>query len=816
MGKKTIIVGGGAIGLSVAYHLGKLGVRDVVLLERNQLTSGTSWHAAGIVGPLRGSQNLTELARYGVELFDTLEQDTGQSTGYKQTGGLWLARNPERLVELARIAAMGEMNNLHAQMLSPVETRGKFGLIKVDDLAGSLWVEEDGQVNPVDLCMAYARGARSFGVEIREHCGVKEIGVRNHRVDAVALENGESIEVKSIINCAGLWAREVGAMAGVAVPLRAVEHMYIVTEPLAGLPQPCPVIRDLDSGIYIKEDAAKLVLGTFEANARLWDPTSVDKKNSYLEFPEQWDHAEPMLAAGISRIPALETAGIVKFLNGPESFTPDTRQIMGRAPGMANMFVAAGFNSIGVMSSAGVGKVMAQWMHDLCPPMDLWEVDIMRFDESDNESDFLDKRIVESVHNQFQMHWPFKQYRTGRDRKVSPWHSLMAAQGAVFGAPTGWERPLWFAQSEAEKAMHYSHGTQSWWPWAEREAKQMMETGAVIELSPFSKFLVSGNDACNALQKLCSNSIDCAINQIVYSLMLNERGGIEADCTVTRMARDSFMVVTGAATRVKDYHWIADGLGLTSGEDVALEDVTDRFAVVGVMGPRSQGLLEKIVMDECLSLASNYSTSQLISIGGVSIRANRISYVGELGWELFIPWDNAVEVLQEIIDHMGEFEMGFAGHFCLDSCRLEKGYVHWGHDIGPDDSPSSAGLGFAAKPRGEFDFVGKQALLEQLDQPAQTRRVLFEVECGGCFLSHDEPIYHNGKRVGRTTSGGLGFRTGKALSMGYIENAKNSLTGEFEIKVAGKLYHAMLLTRAPYDPEGIKLKGQSTSLGDKI
>ncbi len=800
--RKTVIIGGGVIGLSVAYHLGKLGKANVVLLERNQLSSGTSWHAAGIVGPLRSSQNLTELARYAIELFADLEQETGQSTGYRQTGGLWLAQKPARLVELKRIAAMGEMNRLETQILSAAETRARFDLARVDDLVGSMWVGEDGQVNPVDLCMAYARGARLNGVKIQENSGVRDLELKNDCIDAVILDSGDRIEVDAVINCAGLWAGEIGRMAGVSVPLRAVEHMYVITEQLDGLPDPCPVVRDLDSGIYIKGDAGKLVLGTFEANARLWDPSSVQHNRCYLEFEADWDHAEPMLNAGIARLPVLETVGIRQFMNGPESFTPDSRQIMGRMPEVQNMYVAAGFNSIGIMSSAGVGKVMAQWVRDQHPPMDLWEVDIARFDQNDGDSDFLDQRIPEAVHNQFQMHWPFRQYETGRGRKVSPWHDVMAEYGAVFGAPTGWERPLWFAGSESDRELVYSYGEQCWWPFAEREARQMMNAGAVFELSPFSKFLLTGANVDSGLQMLCSNSIHCDVGDIVYTLMLNARGGIEADCTVTRLAHDCFMVVTGAATRTRDYHWINNHIG----PNTLVEDITDQYGVLGIMGPRSRDLLAKVTRADFSASAFRFSTSRMVTIADARIRANRISYVGELGWELFVPKESAGAVISAITENMDEFGIGFAGHFCLDSCRLEKGYVHWGHDIGPDNIPAEAGLEFAVKLHQNFNFIGKQALLHKSSQPLQFRRVLFEICCERTLLLHDEPIYRNGKWVGRTTSGGLGFRTGKALSMGYIKLTREGLKGNFEIKVAGEQFKAIPFDHVPYDRLGSKLR----------
>lgn len=786
----------------MAYHLGKQTGSEVLLLERNQLTSGTSWHAAGIVGPLRSSKNLTELARYAITLFEKLEAETGQPTGYRETGGLWLAQHPERMIELQRIAGLGAMHGLNTQVLKPEEIREKFALLKTDDLAGALWVKQDGQINPVDLCMAYAKGARMNGVEIRENSGVVGMTCKHDRVSSIELESGECIEVDAVVNCAGLWAREIGLMAGVSIPMRAVEHCYVVSEPVQDLLDPCPIVRDLDNGVYIKGDAGKLVLGAFENNARLWDPSSVDPKSSYLMFEEDWEHAEPMLKAGINRVPKFAELGIAQFMNGPESFTPDTRQIMGRAPALQNFFIAAGFNSIGIMSSAGVGKVMAEWVRDTHSPMDLWEVDIMRFTKADNDPSFLDQRIPEAVHNQFHMHWPFKQFRSGRDRKRSAWHQILQDHGAVFGAPTGWERPLWFATCEEEKHFHYSHAAQCWWSMARREAERLMRAGAVFELSPFSKFRISGTRACAALQVLCTNNIDRPVGNVIYSLMLNARGGIETECTLTRIDDDTFLVVTGAATRVKDFYWMRERLA----NEIDIEDITDDYVVLGVMGPNAASLLLQLTEDGFDPAQFPYLSSHKVPLGDDWIRTNRVSYVGEKGWELYIPVQAAERVIEKVIQFMPRFDMTFAGHFCLDSCRLEKGFVHWGHDIGPDDDPLSADLMFAVRTSDSFDFIGKQALVSLAKNEVSHKRVLFEVEHLAPLLLHDEPVYCGGRLIGRTTSGGLGFRTNKALSMAYIESAKIAEHENFEIEVAGVRLPATILSEAPYDPAGNKMR----------
>ncbi len=801
---RTIVVGGGAIGLSVAYHLGRAGVGDVLLVERNRLGSGTSWHAAGIVGPLRATRNLTELARYGVGLFHRLEDETGLATGYRRTGGYWLAQTDARLVELKRLAGLGQMHDLDARVVAPRAVTEHFPHLDPGGLCGALWVAEDGQVNPVDLCMAYARGARNHGVEIREQAGVAGMTRRGGRVASVRLSTGEDIPARAVINCAGLWARELAALVDVDVPLRAVEHMYIVTEPIPGLVHPCPVVRDLDSGIYLKGDAGRLVLGMFERNARVWDPASVDAGADFLEFPEDWDHAEPMLEAGIRRVPAMAELGISRFMNGPESFTPDTRQVMGRAPGLENYYVAAGFNSIGIMSSAGVGRAMAEWVIRWRPDRELWSVDIRRFLPGDNDPDFLEDRIPESVHAQFDVHWPYRQHCTGRDRVRSPWHARLAACGAVFGAPTGWERPLWFAKDGDEREFRYSYGPQCWWPAARREAGRLMTSGAVLELSPFSKFLVEGDGALDSLQRLCTNRIDVPPGRMVYSLWLNEDGGIEGDCTLTRTAPGAWLVMTGAATRVKDFHHLRERLPTR----VKVTDVTAEHAVLGVMGPESGALLGALCDVDTGQAAFPFASSRQVAIGGADVRASRISYAGERGWELMVPVEQAGSVLDAVMAEMEPRNMGFAGHFCLDGCRLEKGYVHWGHDVGPDDDPLGAGLMFAVRMNGGFDFIGRAALASKAGAPQETARRLFEVLAPEPpLLLHDEPIWRGEARVGHTTSGGIGFRTGKALCMGYVSTAGAEPDEDgWAVEVAGGRFPLRVLDRAPYDPEGSRMR----------
>ena len=790
--RHIVIVGGGAIGLSIACHLGKLGIDDVLLLERHQLTSGTSWHAAGIVGPLRSSMNLTTLAKYGVELFSELERETGQATGYRQTGGVWLAQHAARMEELKRIKAMGDRSGLTTQMLTPDEIAARIPELRTDDLAGGLWVDQDGQVNPVDLCMAYARAAKARGVEIREQTRVTGIERRAGAVSAVLLDNEDRIECDRLVIAAGAWSRQLGAMAGVNIPLAACEHIYVVTDAVAGLSDPFPIVRDLDSGIYLKGDSGKLVLGTFEANPKPWQPQADDAE--FLMFDEDWDHAQPMLEAGIHRSPLIAEQGIGHFMNGPESFTPDTRQIMGEAPECENLFVAAGFNSIGIMSSAGVGQVMAEWIRDKQAPMDLWEVDIARFDPQQDDDDYLQARLPEAVFNQFAMHWPYKQFKTGRDLRRSPWHERMAELGAVFGAPTGWERPLWFARDDGERDWGYSYGPQDWWDAAAREARHCRDYVSLFELSPFSKFEVQGEDALALLQRVCCSDIDVDTGRIRYTLMLNDGGGIEAEITVTRLGDQRFRVVGGAATRFKDLRWLQKHV--REDETVRIDDVTENEAVLGVMGPNSRALLEDLSDSDFSDDAFPFSYVREIEISGIRLLAARLSYVGELGWELYLPASAATGVLDQILEVGRDHDLQMAGHFALDACRLEIGFRHWGHDIGPEDSPLDCGLGFAISKNKAIDFNGRKALEASDNAATEQRSMLCEIMADDVLLLHDEPVYQGTEIVGHCTSGGRGFRTGKTLC--FVMFGRSITDTAYEIEVAGIRYPLTVLAAPPY------------------
>ena len=794
---RTIIIGGGVIGLSLAYHLARRGARDVLLLERNQLTSGTSWHAAGIVGPLRATPNMTRLAKEAIDLFPRLEAETGMTTGYRRTGGYWLARRPERMNELQRIAALGRHMGLTPTILPPDQI--DLPLLDLSDHAGALHVTEDASVNPVDLCMAYARAARSGGVDIREGAEVSEIIRRGRTPTAVRLTDGTQIAADRVAICAGAWSKPLADALGVALPLQAVEHMYVVTDLIADLPDPMPVIRDMDSGIYIKGDAGKLVVGGFEPDAKCWDAFGPEGNRPFLELPEDWEQFTPFMEAALHLCPALATAGIQHFMNGPESFTNDTRPLIGEAPATDNLFVAAGMNSVGVMSSAGVGRVLADWMTDGSPPMDIWEVDIARADPAAATASHLSQRMKEAVSDLMAMHWPFRQPRAGRGLRCSALHEKWAAQGAVFGLTAGWERALWYAVDDTERDLPYSVDTQPWWPAIKREAALMQEGCVLIDLSPFGKFDISGPDAVNFLNRIACAQIDVPAGTAVYSQILNPNGGIEADVTVTRFGNDEFRITSGAATRWRDLAMLRRA---AKGDDVSVTDVTENEVVIGVMGAASRALLHSLTSENWSDF--RFSSSRDVLIAEVPCRATRISFVGELGWEISAPASHASAVFDALIS-AGARPMG---HYAVDACRIEKGFRHWGHDIGPEITPLEAGLGFTIDWR--KDFRGKPALEVQRARGLSRRLVMLEVR-GGPLIQHDEPVLEDGRVIGLTTSGGLGARTGLTLALAMIdispgETPERTCGRMFEVDIAGALYPAIPLLRPPFDPDGKRMR----------
>ena len=803
---RVVIVGGGVVGASIAYHLAKLGWRDIVLLERKRLTSGTTWHAAGLVGQLRATANLTKLARYTTELYASLEAETGQATGFLQRGSLSLATNAARLEELLRGASMAKTFGLEVNQVSAAEIKRHWPLIEVGDVVGGVHLPGDGQTNPIDTTMALIKGATMRGVKVHENVAVEAILTKDGRAVGVSTGQGE-IAAENVVIASGMWSRALGATAGVDIPLQACEHFYIVTEPMPGLTPDLPVLRDPDHCAYYKEDAGKLLLGAFEPNAKPWAVEGIPADFEFGELPDDFAHFEPILEAAVRRLPALETVGIRKFFNGPESFTPDVRYLLGETPDVEKLFVAAGFNSIGIQSAGGAGKALAEWIVGGEAPMDLADVDIRRVQRFQTNRRYLKARVSESLGLLYAMHWPHRQYETARNVRVSPLHERLAAHGACFGEAAGWERANWFAPPGVKPDYVYSYGRQNWFDHAAAEHRATRERVALYDMTSFGKLLVQGRNAEAALQRLCANDVAVAPGRLVYTQWLNQRGGVEADLTVTRLSETSFLIVTAGAAARRDFAWARRHL---APQDVVLTDVTSGEAVLCVMGPNSRALLETLSGADLSNAAHPFGAWREIEIGYARVRAARVTYVGELGWELYVATEFARGVFDALVEAGADYGLKLAGLHALDSCRIEKAYRHWGHDIGEEDTPLEAGLMFAVKlEKGEF--IGRDALRRQRDAGPKRRLLQFLSLDPEAMLYHDEPIFADGRRVGRTTSGAYGHTLGGAVALGYVEGDPAAISGllasaTFEIEVAGRRVAATASLAPMYDPQNLRIR----------
>ena len=805
---QVVIIGGGIVGCSVAYHLTKLGWKDVVLLERKTLTCGTTWHAAGLVAQLRATHNMTVLAKYTAELYRGLEEETGQATGFRQAGSLTIASTAERFEELKRSASMGRCFDVEVNVLTSAEALSMWPLINAEDVVGAIHIPKDGMCNPIDTTTALAKGARMGGASVIENTRVTAVHHDNGRVTGVATDKGD-ITAEYVVNCGGMWAREIGLMCGVNVPLHAAEHFYIVTEPMEGMTNDLPVMRDLNGHAYFKADAGKLLLGCFEPNAKPWGMDGIPEDFSFDTLPEDWDHFMPVLEKAIHRLPALEEAGIQLFFCGPESFTPDDRYLLGEAPELKNFFVAAGFNSVGIQSGGGVGKVLASWIVDGVPPMDLWDVDIRRMAPFQGNSHYLHDRTIEALGLLYDMHWPFRQFESARGIKRSPLHDRLLARGACFGENTGWERPNWYAREGMEPKYEYSFGRQNWFNCNAAEHRAVREQVALFDQTSFAKFLVQGRDAETVLNRICANDVSVPADRIVYTQWLNERGGIEADLTVTRLEENKFMVVTAFATEYRDFNWLQKNIG--SDEHAIATNVTSGYAVISIMGPRSRELLSGLTSADLSSQVFPFGTSREIELGYALVRASRITFVGELGWELYIPTEFAVAVYDLIVERGASFGLTHAGYHTLNSCRMEKAYRHWGHDITEEDTPLEAGLGFAVKFDKPGGFIGREALLKKEEDGLKRRLLTFALEDPQPLLYHEEPIFRDGVLVGSTTSGMFGHTIGSSIALGYVSHEggvdKDFVeTGRFEIEVAAERIPARASLRCFYDPRHERIK----------
>lgn len=804
---RAVIIGGGVVGCSVAYHLSKLGWTDVVLLERKQLTSGTTWHAAGLIGQLRATLNLTRLAKYSAELYINLSAETGQETGFRQSGSLGVALTDERLEELKRGASMAKTFGLEVELLTPSEVRETYPLLNCDDVKGGVFLPKDGQADPANIALALASGARTAGVRIFEHTKVTGVETRDGRVTGVMTDKGH-ITADYVVNCGGMWGREIGLMAGVEVPLHACEHFYIVTDPIADLPSNLPSLRVPDECTYYKEDAGKIVLGCFEPKAKPWGGDGIPEDFCFDELPEDIAHFEPILEKAIERMPLLAEAGIRTFFNGPESFTPDGRYLLGEAPFLKNFFLACGFNSIGIQSAGGAGKALAEWMDGGEPPFDLWDVDVRRLHPVQNNSFFLQERVSETLGLLYADHFPYRQFATARGLRTSPLHERLAETGACFGETAGWERPNWFAPRGVEPEYRYSWKRQNWFEFSAAEHLAVREGVGFFDRSSFAKFRVEGPDAEAVLQRICANDVAVEPGRVVYTQWLNERGGIEADLTVTRLEEDSFLVVTAAASAIRDLAWLKRNTPAEA--RCVVVDVTSGEAVLSVMGPRSRDLLQSITRADLSNEAFPFATAREIELGAVLARAHRITYVGELGWELYVPSEMARAAFDAVMAAGDSRGLRLCGLNALDSCRIEKAYRHFGHDVTDEDHVLEAGLGFAVKtekPRSSFgDFIGREAVLRKRERGLSRRLLQFKLRDPEPLLYHNEPIRRDGEIVGRVTSGNYGHFLGGAIGMGYVNclqgaSAEELLSASYSIEVAGENFEADASLKPLYDPK---------------
>ncbi|MDZ4392332.1 FAD-dependent oxidoreductase [Cypionkella sp.] len=801
---RAVIIGGGIIGCSTAYHMGKFGWTDTVLLERKKLTSGTTFHAAGLVGQLRTSANITQLLGYSVELYKRLEAETGLQTGWKMNGGLRLACNEARWTEVKRQATTAKSFGLEMHLLTPQEAQDLWPLMTIDDLIGAAYLPTDGQANPSDITQSLAKGARMAGVKIFEDTPVTRVIVEDGRIRGVETPFGV-IECEKVICCAGQWTRVLAGSVGVNVPLVSVEHQYMITERIEGVTPGLPTLRDPDRLTYWKEDVGGLVWGGYEPNPKPWAVKGIPEGFHFDLLTSDFDHYSQFMEDAIARVPALATAGVKQLLNGPESFTPDGNFILGEAPELRNFYVGAGFNAFGIASGGGAGMALAEWAAKGEAPYDLWPVDIRRFGKVHQSTDWVRARTLEAYGKHYTIAWPSEEMQSARPTRRSALYGHLQAAGACFGEKLGWERPNWFADlSVGEKAVDvYSYQRPGWWDQVRREHLACREGAVLIDQSSFAKFVLKGPDAAKALNYIAAGNVDRAVGSLTYTQMLNARGGIEADVTVARTAWDEFYIVTGTGFATHDFGWISRNL---SG-NCQLVDVTSGSAVLSLMGPEVRKVLARVCPDDLSNEGFKFGTARRISVAGCPVLALRVTYVGELGWELHMPTDVAVTVYEALMTGNGVVN---AGYRAIETLRLEKGYRAWGADIGPDHTPVEAGLIWACKMKSGVDFLGRAALAAQLSGGVKKRLAGFTVDDPSVILLGRETIYRNGERVGWLSSGGFGHTINKPIGYGYVrrEGVDEAFmtSGSYELEVASERVAARLHLGALYDPTGARIK----------
>ncbi len=772
---KVVVIGGGVAGCSVAYHLAKFGWKDTILLERDLLTSGTTWHAAGLVGQLGSTSTITKLRKYSLNLYKELEKKTELSTGLKQNGAITVASSTERLQELLRQATSAELFDVNVEVLNKQKVKELYPVINHQDIVGGVFMPEDGQADPVGVTNVLAKGAKMEGVKIFEKTAVTKILVKNGRITGVETKNAK-IECEYVVLATGMWSRQIGEDIGVSIPLYPNEHFYIITEPIKGLPKNLPVLRDYNNCLYLKEDAGKMLVGIFEPDAKnaFKDKGIVPNDFSFGEFPDDFDHFEPYLEKSFKRLPMLENTGVRKFFSGPESFTPDTQYLLGETLEVKNLFTCCGFNSIGIASSGGAGRVTAEWMINGYMNEDLFSLDIKRFQKFHSNKKFIMNRVTETLGDLYGMHWPYKQHKTSRNQRLLPYHEELKKVGACFGQSGEFERPMWYAQGETNPNYKYSFNYQNWYPSVEKESKNTVENVGLFELSPFSKYEIKGEKAYEELQRLCTANIKNEIGKCTYTNMLNENAGIETDLTVVCLDKNYFRIISSAVVRTHDKAHILKHLS----QDVEFKDVTDDLICLGVFGPKSRDLLSQITNEDLTNENFKFGNSKYIKLGSLNVWAQRLSFVGELGFELYVENLYGKDLYKLILNSGKKFNISHCGAHTMDTMRMESGFLHWGHDITPEENQYQAGLNFAISYKKPFNFIGKEKLLKIKDKKQDKRLVMLclkNSKPGYPLLLHEEPIYLNNKIIGKTTSGNYSFNYNKNISFGYI-NSKLSNT----------------------------------------
>ncbi|MFL6133821.1 MAG: FAD-dependent oxidoreductase [Nocardioidaceae bacterium] len=812
---RVVIIGGGVIGTSTAYHLTLLGWTDVVLLEQGSLSGGTTWHAVGLVGQLRASESGTRLVQYSGDLYARLEQETGLSAGYRQCGGVIVARTQDRMTQLRRTAATAEAFGLDCALMTPTEARDRWPVMQVDDLLGAIWLPGDGKANPTDLTMALAKGARSRGARIFEHTRVVDVLTVNGAVIGVRTDRGD-IEAEVVVNCAGQWAAQIGAMAGVNVPLHSAEHFYVVTDQIDGVHPDLPILRDPDGYTYFKEEVGGLVVGGFEPEAKPWlSPDTVPYPFEFRLLEEDWEHFSVLMDSALHRVPVLHETGIRKFYNGPESFTPDNQFLMGEAPNLRGFFVGAGFNSVGIATAGGAGKALAEWVVEGEATIDLVAADLRRFGDFTGNRRWLRDRVGEILGLHYAIPWPNRELDSARPLRRSPVHHRLAASNACFGSRMGWERPNFFAPEGATPTVDYSWGKPTWLPWSAAEQRATREAVAIFDQTSFSKYLVVGKDAEASLQWICTNDVGVDVGKVVYTGMLNRRGTYESDLTVTRVGDDEFLLVSSSATTVRDQDWLRRNI--PSSHDTRVVDATSSYAVLGVMGPGSRDLLTR-VSDTDLS-GFPFATSGPLQVGYAGVRATRITYVGELGWELYVPVELAVGVYDELMTAGRDLGVADAGYYAIESMRLEKGYRAFGRELTPDYNPVEAGLTFACKLRSDVDFLGRTAIEKARADGPRRRLVSFVVDDPGPMLWGGELVLRDGKAVGQVTSAAWGEALGACVGLAYVADRAGVTSldwveaGSYSVNVGGSVHPVTVTRKAPYDPQGTRIRSSAGVVG---